>query len=368
MGVKVYWLIVAAVLIFGLLMPQQGPKKKNYIILMAIIHTIVCGWRYRLMHGDLRKYAWEFPLTADQGWLSNELFHEGRNFGFYWLQKLVSMLTDGNFQTLLIIIAIIAEIAIAVIIYRYSPRPWLSYLIWNCVGFYIFGFYAIKQALAMALLMPAFDAIMKNKPRKFIVWVMLAGCVHTPALVFLPSYWIAKTKINIRTVSFYIIAIALIYIFRDRIVTFARDMYYDSMDQYDATGSMFGGRFLMVCAMLLLGVFVKGFEGRRFSKTFNIIFVAGVIQMFSAYDNVFSRLADYYLQFLIIYIPMLFYDCETQKNVRVKVPLSYDLRATVAVCIMLFSLWFYNYSSLSTGDGSVDDLTNYRFCWEVQED
>lgn len=368
MGVKVYWYVVAAVLVFGLIMPQQGPKKKNYIILMAIIHSFVCGWRYRLMHGDLRKYAWGFSLRASQDWFSNELFHEGRNFGFFWLQKLVAMLSNNKFQVLLIVIAIISEVAIAVIIYKYSPKPWLSYLMWNCVGFYIFGFYALKQILAMALLMPAFDAVINNKPKKFVLWVALAGCVHVPALVFLPSYWIAKTKINIRTISFYIIAIALIYIFRDKIVNFARDMYYDSGEQYDAGGNMFGGRFLMVCALVIAGVFIKGFEGPRFSKTFNIILVAGVIQMFSAYDNVFSRLADYYLQFLIIYVPMLIYDCEKNRAVKVRIPMDKNMKSIAAVCIMLFSLWFYNYSSLSNGDGSQDDLTNYRFCWEVQEE
>ena len=153
MGVKVYYYMVAAVLGFGLLLPQHGRQKKVYITLMAILHTFVCGWRYMYLTGDLRKYAWGYYTIPEFGWFSEEVFNGGRNFGFFWLQKLFSTWTDGDFQIFLIFIAIVTELAVAIIIYRYSPAPWLSYLLWNCFAFYVFGFSAIKQALAMGLLM-----------------------------------------------------------------------------------------------------------------------------------------------------------------------------------------------------------------------
>lgn len=98
MGVTVYWLIVAAVIVFGFIMPQQGEKKKHYIILMAVLHTFVCGFRYMYLTGDLRKYAWEYSTMNNYGWFSNNVFHGGRNAGFYWLMKLVCDLTNGDFQ------------------------------------------------------------------------------------------------------------------------------------------------------------------------------------------------------------------------------------------------------------------------------
>ena len=152
MGVKVYYYVVAAVLGFGFLIPQHGNKKKIYIALMAILHTFICGWRYMYLTGDLRKYAWGYYNIIEPGWFSAEVFNGGRNFGFFWLQKLFSTVSDGDFQVFLIFIAIVTEAAVAVIVFRYSPAPWLSYLLWNCFGFYVFGFSAIKQALAMGLL------------------------------------------------------------------------------------------------------------------------------------------------------------------------------------------------------------------------
>ena len=170
MGVRVYYYMVAAVLGFGFLLPQHGRQKKIYITLMAVLHAFVCGWRYMYLTGDLRKYAWGYYTITGSGWFSEDVFNGGRNFGFFWLQKLFSTITDGDFQIFLIFIAIVVEIAVAVVIYRYSPAPWLSYLLWNCFGFYIFGFSAIKQALAMGLLMLAFTGIMEEKPKKFLLW------------------------------------------------------------------------------------------------------------------------------------------------------------------------------------------------------
>ena len=55
MGVRVYYYMVAAVLGFGVLLPQHGKQKKVYIALMAVLHAFVCGWRYMYLTGDLRK-------------------------------------------------------------------------------------------------------------------------------------------------------------------------------------------------------------------------------------------------------------------------------------------------------------------------
>ena len=52
--IEIYWFIAIAVIVLGLIMPQQGPKRKYYIIIMAAIHTFVCGFRYQYLTGDLQ--------------------------------------------------------------------------------------------------------------------------------------------------------------------------------------------------------------------------------------------------------------------------------------------------------------------------
>ena len=317
--------------------------------------------------GDLRKYAWGYYTIAESGWFSEEVFQGGRNFGFFWLQKLFSSLTNGDFQIFLIFIAIVTEIAVAIIIYRYSPAPWLSYLLWNCFGFYLFGFSAIKQALAMALLMLAFIGIMEEKPKKFLLWTALAGCIHTPALIFLPAYWMAKSRLSIQKMIAYGVCAGLVFLFRNQIVVFVSDFYYDETDFM--INEHVGGRFLMIAALLVVGVILRGFSGKDFSKLFNLMFVAALIQMFSGFDNVFTRLTDYYFQFLILYLPMAFYP-EKDKVLHPgrRLALSRQQRVAALLCVALLAgLYYYTTNLNHTIEYEVDNYLNYRFSWEVQQ-
>lgn len=367
MGVRVYYYIVAAVLGFAVLLPQHGRQKKIYIALMAILHTFVCGWRYMYLTGDLRKYAWGYYGITEYGWFSEEVFNGGRNFGFFWLQKLFSTLTSGDFQVFLIFIAVVSEIVLAIIIYRYSPAPWLSYLLWNCFGFYLFGFSAIKQALAMALLMLAFIGIMEEKPKEFLFWTALAGCIHAPALIFLPAYWMAKSRLSIQKLISYGVCAGLVFLFRNQIVVFVSNFYYDETDFM--INEHVGGRFLMIAALLVVGVILRGFSGKDFSKLFNLMFVAALIQMFSGFDNVFTRLTDYYFQFVILYLPVMFYP-EKDDALRPsrRLVLSRQQRVAALLCVALLAgLYYYTTNLNHTIEYEVDNYLNYRFSWEVQQ-
>lgn len=368
MGVRVYYYVAAAVLVFGMLMPQHGPRRKSYIVLMAALHTFVCGWRYKYITGDLLKYAWSYEhVYADHGWFSEEVFSGGRNFLFFWVEKFFTQISGGEFQTLLIFIAIVIEIAVAIIIYRYSPAPWLSYFLWNCFGFYIFGFSAIKQALAMALLMFAFIGIMENRPKQFLIWTLLAGGVHVPALIFLPAYWIARSRLNTRKLLLYAVCAAAIFLFRNQIVQFISDFYYDETDYM--VNDRVGGRFLMIVALLLAGLLLRGFSGRDFSRLFNLIVVAAILQMFSGFDNIFTRLADYYFQFLILYLPMVFYP---EKDVNAfqsrRFALTGQQRTAALLCVVLLAgLYYYRTNLGHTITYAPDNYLDYRFCWEVSQ-
>ena len=366
MGKSIYYIIIAAVIILGMIMAQKGEERKPYIVIMAVLHAFVCGFRYQFLTGDLIKYNTYFQDFRYFGWFSEEVFQEGRNFGFQWLMKLMCHITDGNFQIFLLIVAIVIELAVAILIFRYSPKPWLSYLMWNCIGFYVFGFSAVKQSLAMAFLMFSYMSIIERKPKMFVFWTLLASITHLPAIAFLPAYPISKLKLNLRTIVGYVVSAILIFAFREPIVTAISDMYYTDKDF--ASDTFLGTRFFMMCLMLIIGALLKGFSGKHFSSLFMLIGVAAIFQMFCGYDNVFTRLADYYFQFVILYVPMLFEDFEEDYYPsRLGPQLVFDasMNKMVIAFLVVFAIYFYNTSSLAPIAYAVDDYTNYRFCWEV---
>lgn len=373
MGVKIYYLIVIAVLVLGMLMPQKGKNRIYYIALMALLHAFVCGFRYMYLTGDLRKYAWSYYQMEGVSWTSDAVLQGGRNIGFGLLNKLFSTLTHGDFQILLIVIAIITELALAMLIYRCSPRPWLSYFVWNCLSFFVFSLSALKQSLAMALLMWAAIGIIERRPKRFLIFVLLAGLVHMPALIFLPAYWIAKRRVTTDTIVLAVVAAVVIFFLRKPIVDIVSPLYYEN-ETFVLNETGLGLRFFFLIGLLMVGILIKGFDDQSFATVFHLIVIAAILQMFSGFDNVFTRMADYYFQFSVLYIPMMFYYLPEENRtpqIESKVGmertrLEHKTRTlAVVVTVGLLMLYYYKTQLSVTNANEADNYLNFRFMWDV---
>lgn len=366
---SVYVFIILATLILGWLMPQKGEKRKQYIFVMAVIHAFILGFRYQYLTGDLMKYQWNYANLYDKGWFSEDVLQGGRNAGFFLLMKLVALIFNNQFQPFLVILAVFSAVVVAVVIYRYSPAPWMSYLVWNCLGFYIFGFSAIKQALAMNFVMLAFIGIAERKLSFYLIMMALAGLIHTPALIFLPAYWLAQQRVSIWTILLYVALGIAMSIFRSQVVEFIMSFYYEEDALEIATGEI-GNRFIMICLFCVFGVLFRGFKGRTFSNLIHLMAIAAILQMLAGFNNVFTRLTDYYLQLSILYIPMIFFEREDRPMPRGLEPvLPFTKRSlwVMAGVLSLFLLWFYNtYIIGATIDSAVDNYLNFRFMWDVK--
>lgn len=365
---SIYLVIVAVTLILGAVMPQKGRERIYYIAVMTVIHAFVCGFRYNHLTGDLMKYHATFISYADLGWFSDGIIQEGRNTGFQLLLKLVNQLFNGNFQMVLLIIAVLTHSILGYMVYRYSPAPWMSYLMWNCMSFYIFGFSAIKQALAMAFVMLAFIGIAQNSLKMFLLSMLLAGSIHMPALIFLPAYWLSKMRVNWNAIFFYLLLGFLIFTFKDQFVAFIQSFYYEDDEVFIYSGNL-GGRFYMILGFTLFGILFKGFPNESHEKLFHIMAIAAILQMLSGYDNVFTRLTDYYFQFSVLYLPMVFFPSEQKPQrspIRPVFPFNERSLKALAVLVSLFMIWFYyTYCINTTISYSVDDYLNFRFMWDV---
>ncbi len=361
-----YYLLLVAVMALGVLMPQGAKDRKQYIVIMAVLHSLLSGLRHPYLTGDMQSYCYKYRYFAHQGWFSEEVFHGGKNFGFNWLLKFFSLMTNDEYQVFLMVVAIFIEVAVAYLIYKYSPLPWFSFLVWNCMGFYSFGFSAIKQSIAMGLIMIAFIGIMEEKPKLFLVFTALATFVHMPALIFLPAYFLSKRKFTLPTFLIYICSAVFIFAERNQIVIIMQDFYYEE-DVIGDTAEL-GGRFFLIVLFILAGFLLRGFNGKYFSKIANLIIVAAILQMFSGFDNVFTRLTDYYLQFLIIFIPFSFTDYKDEPltgiSEGIKLEIMPKLKFLIIIALAVFLVWFYNKCYIDVDMIAVDDYTNYRFCWE----
>lgn len=370
MGNTPYILMVAAVLLFGAIMPQQGPKRKNYILLMTVLHTCLCGFRWQFLTGDLHKYYWNYFRYGGYGWFNDELWAEGRNFGFYYFNKIIYTFFGEEQQALLFCIALIVHVALAVVVYRYSPAPWFSYLIWNCMAFFIFGFSAIKQALAMAFVMLSFIGIAERRLGLYLAMMAVAGAIHMPALVFLPAYWLAGMKVKPHIVLLYIVLGAALFVFKDQFVEFIRSFYYEDDEVMIHSGKI-GNRMIMILGFTLFGLLFRGFRDPVMGRLFHIMAVAAVLQMLSGFDNIFTRMTDYYFQLAVLYIPMTFFPRENvpQRINGMDAVFRFNRRSMLllAAAVAVFAVWFYwTYNINLTITYETDNYLNYRSMWDVK--
>ena len=366
---SIYLIIVAAVLILGVVMPQEGRRRIWYIALMTAVHAFVCAFRYQHLTGDLMKYHATFDMLSEVSWFSGEVYNKGRNFGFYFLQKLVADLTGDDFQMLLIFIAVVTHLILGYMIYRYSTAPWLSFLVWNCMALYVFGFSAIKQALAMSVVMLSFIGIVKRRLGVYLVWMAIAGMIHAPSLIFLPAYWMVKMKVNGKTLLLYVALGVLLYVFKEQFVQFISSFYYDEDEVFVFSGEI-GNRFIMLLGFTMFGVMFRGFAKREYEKLFHLMMVATILQMLAGFDNIFTRMSDYYFQFSVLYIPMTFAEeKKTGRRLAMKPWLPFNERSMkmFTALIVVFMIWFYYTYTININMGvQVDDYTNFRFMWDVK--
>lgn len=370
MGNTPYILMVAAVLVFGAIMPQKGPKRIRYIILMTVLHTCLCGFRWQFLTGDLHKYYWNYFNCGSYDWFSAELWAEGRNFGFFYFNKIIYTIFGDNQQALLFCIALIIHVALAVVVYKYSPAPWFSYLVWNCMSFYLFGFSAIKQALAMAFVMLSFVGIAEKRVGFYLLMMAIAGSVHMPALVFLPAYWLAGMKVKPKVILLYVLLGVALYVFRNQFVAFIRTFYYEDDEVLMHSGEI-GSRMIMILGFTLFGPFFRGFRDPVVSDLFHIMAVASMLQMLSGFDNIFTRMTDYYFQMSVLYLPLTFLPRERipweRDGLRPIFPFNKRSMVLITTVIVVFVLWFYwTYNINITISYEVDNYLNYRSMWDVK--
>lgn len=346
---SIYWIIVIIVLGLGLLIPEKNERSRRLLVfLLFAVHLFVCGFKYQYLTGDLYVYSKDYESLLNCSLFSAESFGDGRNPLWFFFNKVVCDITNGNIIIFVFIHSLIIEFCMAHFVMKHSPKPWLSYLVWDCMSFYLYGFSAIKQALAMALLMIAAEGIFEKKKIKFLIFAILAGLVHFPAFIFLVSYWIAQRELTSGFLVGYIVVSLAVLVLRNPIAGLLSSNYYEEALITDAN-KLVGGRFFVIIIIVGLGFLLKGFREERFKSVFILVAIAAIPQLLSVFDNVFTRLADYYLQFTVLYFPLLLttdavdsagYDA---KRIGPVITLSDD-RTRIFITLVITAgllLWFY---------------------------
>ena len=357
-----YMIMAALILLLALLMRGELPQNKKYIIWACLIMFAVYGLRdtYSVGIDNTSSYLHQFQAMETTTWA--ELREEtSLNENLCWkaIVKLGYTILGGDYQLFISVISAFVMIVFGRFIYRHSASPVQSFVYYWGLWFFTFNFSALKQSMAMSLLLLAFDAILDRKLIRYIAAVFFATMFHFPAIVFAPAYWLTKLNPRRGFLVFLAAAFGAVYLWRDEILNFVVQFYYENRE-FVGEDRFLTGKVTVMALLVLTAYFLRppSKENKAYAASMQFVAVATVIQLFSVYNNVFERLADYYFQFSVIFVPFIF-----DRRIRDKRKLEKTAIITVGPYI-LAALCLYRFNDIVTRESA--GLLPYKFFFQSE--
>lgn len=266
-------LILFVILLYGFSANKSNPRTiKRYITCITFLLILVSGLRHEGVGNDTYAYIQHFEYLASTPW--SDIFsdfwnlylnpgEEGKDPGELVFIKLCTVILP-NSRWFLFAVAILLLIPLGVLVYRNSrslETPCFFYV------FYIAMFYqylpnsAVRQSLALTLLIIGYLMLQKDKVRSFILLVFVATFIHMSiaiALLIIPFYYFKNTK------ALYAITIILfiVMLFTYRYVGLFLSMQSDVYEGY-GTGTYYsqGQSAPFMVILMMLALYIIGLLG-----------------------------------------------------------------------------------------------------------
>lgn len=267
-----------------------------FFFLLLACRNIQCGM-------DTKQYLRLFHKYSAQS--IPQLFSSYRHeLGYKLLNKLIGV-TTGNYQVLLMVVAIICVFPLWYFYRRESESPLLTIALFLTVAPYMMFFSGIRQAIAISLGIPVWYAAKNKKLGRFIVLVFVAMQFHTSAFMLFLLYPLYRAKITKKWLWFVVPAIVLVFIFRTTIFSFMLNFLWKEYEVTKATGAK---NILILLVLFGLYSYIIPDEDKMDEDTAalrNILLLSIVLQIFAMLHPLSMRMNYYFLIFVPILIPKI---------------------------------------------------------------
>lgn len=293
----------------GLGQPLPNPIA---VILPLAFYVPFAGLRKTI--GDTFFYMYSFENLPDEGNEVNfKLIIDGNMFSF--IQNFLRNRTDDP-QVLIFVCTALALIPVLIILYLYSSPFEMSIFLFVAYGYLGGMMDGMRQymAAAIALLGTRFLFSMKRGSFfKYAVFVLVAYCMHSSALILLLIYFVVRRKPW--TIGFYVILLGSIIVtvcFDAILPSFLGVLEETSYSNYAQNGwftnGTEGGSSLFRAVLTAASIVVAYLNRERMNRLghigdilINISFLSMAIYIIASYNWIFARVAIYLQAYFIIF-------------------------------------------------------------------
>lgn len=184
-------------------------SRRFFAALSATVLIVVTGFRYGIGQDYFYTYVPYFRRVCLGGG------QDDMEIGFYLINKIVSIFTD-NPAPVFVICSVIFFTCVYFAILKDSPSPAFSVFLLIGMSFFFVFMNAMRQMVAVSILMLSMRFIERRRLVPFVVMVFLASTFHISALAFVITYLFPKLRINI---PFMACAILGFFVLKNEIAT-----------------------------------------------------------------------------------------------------------------------------------------------------
>ncbi len=333
-------------------------KEKVGYWFCVIILMFLGAFRAESIGNDTHEYLRIFQEIAQDPTIETRY-----EIGYIYLNYLVSLFSS-NPQSILIVTSCIILFSFGRFIWKYSKLPWLSLFIFFTYGFFTFSITAVRQSLAIAILLFSYDYILQGKKLKFILAVLIATTFHTTAIFFVFGYLCRMIKPKMRTILLFIgIGIVCVSFF-STLLGFAFRLF--AMYQHYNKGIYFGDTrlasvlYVIISSLIIFFSYniltqkkvvckLTGWQLKNNNNLLSLVLFAVMIYIISLKLNILDRIAIYYNVFSIILLPNAVYWLRKQNK--------------ILITLLIIVSFFTYYAVIITFRPEWGSIYPYSFCW-----
>lgn len=267
------------------------------------IYFLVAALRSSHVGGDSFNYRGMFELLVDKN-IGFAFAYSEKDSVFYVLLSLLGKVTD-NYSVLFAIVAALFTITVWVYIYKYSDDPVLSVIVLLAFNLYQFSLTGMRQTIAISFVVLAIMAVHEEKKIIPYIWVLIASLFHASALMCLIIPILSKIRLSTVAIRIAAIPLVICFVFRNSIAGILVELVSERGYGIDLSAS--GNTMMLVIFILFLmaALFVKEYAyfDEKYHISYMLLIVAVFFEMLVTAQNIFFRIAFYFLIVLIIVVP-----------------------------------------------------------------
>lgn len=306
-----YWLLLLFAGVSGLLVCELKKSRRRdllFLAVMTVVMVAMAALRAKTVGVDTRMYMEYFSGVCGQN--ASFLLDKAN---LYWKEpaySLLNFLISRVSQDPAVFMGIASGLIIvlrSVFLYRYSPSPWLSVVVYIGFGFFGYALCTIRQELAISVAMFALPCIQNRRLLPYLGIVALAALFHTSAWFLIPVYFLARLPLNKITLGIYCGGTLLILLFSEQMLAFVTKYVYRS---YQPGSYYTQGRDLSTAVFPVL-VFVLAFLMMKkllAGNPANIVLInfscyAALLFLLTLKHFIFQRIALLFLPAALLLLP-----------------------------------------------------------------